>query len=92
MFQYVEVVEMAKFYCIKHHLFRRSFVIRAKKMTSKLHMFSSEHSKLEKKLQGGYFHLINFFAVVWQSEITFTGKCEPLAPSKGCSHPRENQI
>lgn len=41
---------MAKFCCTKHCLFGRNFLISAKKTTSKLHMFSSEHRKLEKKL------------------------------------------
>lgn len=41
---------MTKFYCTKHRLFGRNFLISAKKTTSKLHVFSSEHRKLEKKL------------------------------------------
>lgn len=49
MFQKVEVLEIAKFYCIKHHLFRKTFVIRVTKTTSKLHMFSSEHENTQGK-------------------------------------------
>lgn len=38
---------MATFYCTEHHFYRRSFVIRVKKVTSEC-TFSSEHRKLEK--------------------------------------------